>query len=128
MRYYVSKKTGVYELWGLILQINMILVLNIVVIDDKLLKHLSYSRNATVVKFVTHPHLYDIIKWPLWPIPYYIWHQFRIASRTLITFSTCYYSDLNPLNLQKDLSAFLTSTTLDLHLTGDGKSSLTEVA
>ena len=55
MRDYVSKKTGVYELWGLILQINMILVLNIVVIDDKLLKHLSYSRNATVVKFVTHP-------------------------------------------------------------------------
>ena len=52
MRDYVSKKTGVYELWGLILQINMILVLNI---DDKLLKHLSYSRNATVVKFVTHP-------------------------------------------------------------------------
>ena len=62
MRYYVSKKTGVYELWGLILQINMILVLNIVVIDDKLLKHLSYSRNATVVKFVAHPHLYYIIK------------------------------------------------------------------
>ena len=55
MRDYVSKKTGVYELWGLILQINMILVLNIVVIDDKLLKHLSYSRNATVVKFVTPP-------------------------------------------------------------------------
>ena len=55
MRDYVSKKTGVYELWGLILQINMILVLNIVVIDDKLLKHLSYSRNVTVVKFVTHP-------------------------------------------------------------------------
>ena len=55
MRDYVSKKTGVYELWGLILQINMILVLNIVVIDDKLLKHLSYSRDATVVKFVTHP-------------------------------------------------------------------------
>ena len=62
MRDYVSKKTGVYELWGLILQINMILVLNIVVIDDKLLKHLSYSRNATVVKFVTHPPLYYIIK------------------------------------------------------------------
>ena len=55
MRDYVSKKTGVYELWGLILQINMILVLNIVVIDDKLLKHLSYSRDATLVKFVTHP-------------------------------------------------------------------------
>ena len=55
MRDYVSKKTGVYELWGLILQINLILVLNIVVIDDKLLKHLSYSRNATVVKFVTQP-------------------------------------------------------------------------
>ena len=64
MRDYVSKKTGVYELWGLILQINMILVLNIVIIDDKLLKHLSYSRNATVVKFVTHPPppLYYIIK------------------------------------------------------------------
>ena len=38
MHYYVSKKTGVYELCGLILQINMILVLNIVVINDKLLK------------------------------------------------------------------------------------------
>ena len=37
MRYYVSKKTGVYELCGLILQINMILVLNIVVINGKLL-------------------------------------------------------------------------------------------
>lgn len=91
MRYYVSKKTSVYELCGLILKIDMILVLNIVVMNGKLLKHISYSRNTTVLKFVTHPHLYYIIKWLLWPIPYYIWHQFRITSGTLITLSACYY-------------------------------------
>ena len=62
MRYYVSKKTSVYELCGLILKIDMILVLNIVAMNGKLLKHISYSRNTTVLKFVTHPHLYYIIK------------------------------------------------------------------
>lgn len=125
MRYYVSKKTSVYELCGLILKIDMILVLNIVVMNGKLLKHISYSRNTTVLCDPPPPLLYNQVTL----VTYSVLHLAPLLHLApVITLSTCYYiCDLNPLNLQKNLSTFLTSATLDLHLTGNGKSSLTEV-